>query len=297
MAGGLIEPGRGPYTAAEIQRIQEQLWRLLGKQTQRYTMEESSSVPVETAQELLSSLLYCLRLALKEKPDRRDLLLRGEYETLVQEGLDIVEREIQMGLRRYQYLCSHPPVVTNRAYRDTVGGILSFFRSYQPQFFAHLADCSIDYQLFLPVSERLQGISYLNAYLMRLMLENQLLRPVPKKELEALLQAAYVDYEDLLVNLYEPVLQNGIARAMLDQDVTRLSVSAAERETLQMELSGAGENQRRQILKEAAQRLCESLGLQGAAERQYVTQSAETLLPRLNTALLHHTIEGLFVTF
>ena len=54
-----------PYTAAEQVVIQGKLWQLLERQTQRYTMEESASVRVETAQELLESLLYCLRLGLR----------------------------------------------------------------------------------------------------------------------------------------------------------------------------------------------------------------------------------------
>ena len=75
-----------PYTAAEQAVIQGKLWQLLERQTQRYTMEESASVRVETAQELLESLLYCLRLGLRGKENRRALLLHGEYPALVRAG-------------------------------------------------------------------------------------------------------------------------------------------------------------------------------------------------------------------
>ena len=56
-----------PYTAAGAGGDSGKLWQLLERQTQRYTMEESASVRVETAQELLESLLYCLRLGLRGK--------------------------------------------------------------------------------------------------------------------------------------------------------------------------------------------------------------------------------------
>lgn len=292
-----VPEGEKPYTAEEIRQIQTKLWNLLGKQTQRYTMEESSSVRVETAQELLSSLLYCIRLSLEGAENRRETLLCGGYESLVRAGLGIVDGQVQEGLRRYQAVCSHPPGVTNRAYRETVENMIDFFRRYDPQFFAHVVSCSIDYPLFLPVSEQLQGISYLNAYLERLMLENQLLRRFQRGPLRALLQAAYVDYEDLLVNLYEPVFQNGIGLALLHRDVTELTVTQAEQNELYAQLEGCNQAQRGAALQGAAEALSEALGMDTPEERRYLSRCAETLLPRLKIVLEHHTLEGLFVSF
>ena len=286
-----------PYTAAEQAVIQGKLWQLLERQTQRYTMEVSASVRVETAQELLESLLYCLRLGLRGKENRRALLLHGDYPALVRAGLAQVDREIQAGLRRYQYLCNHPPAVTNRAYRDTVGDILTFFHRYNPQFLAHRVECSIDYQLFLPVGEELVGISYLNAYLSRLLLENLLLRRFSRGELAGCLRAATPDYEDLLVNLYEPVLQNSVALALLGWGPEGLSVSQAGRQQLQDLLEPLTLQERAAALEQAAARLWNTLDLGEPAAREYLRQSAATLAPRLDVALTHHTLEGMFVTF
>lgn len=292
-----VPEGEKPYTAEEIRQIQTKLWNLLGKQTQRYTMEESSSVRVETAQELLSSLLYCIRLSLEGAENRRETLLCGDYESLVREGLQLVDRQVREGLRRYQAVCSYPPGVTNRAYRDTVAEIINFFRHYDPQFFAHIVSCTIDYPLSLPVSEQLKGISYLNAYLERLMLENQLLRRFRRAPLRALLQAACVDYEDLLVNLYEPVFQNTIGLALLYRDVTELTVTEADRNELYARLEGLNRAQRGEALQRAAEELSRALGLDTPEERRYLSQSAERLLPRLNVVLEHHNLEDLFVSF
>lgn len=287
----------GTGTPEELAAIRSKLAQLLERQIWRYTMEESTSVRVETAQELLTSLLYCLRMTLQGREDRRELLLHGDYPTLIQSGLAIIERETRIGLERYQYLCGHPPAVTNRAYRETVGNILTFFRRYSPQFFAHTVDCSIDYQLFLPVSEQLQGISYLNTYLSHLMLENSLLYRFQRAELLGCIQGACPDYEDLLVNLYEPVLQNAVGLALLDRDVTGLSVSQEERQSIQSKLEPLTLRERGAVLRRAADRLWEVLDLRDPAEREYLRRSTATLVPRLNVALEHHTLEGLFVTF
>ena len=55
----------GPLTAAEEGVVRERLYALLTEQTRRYTLGESSSVPVELAEELLRSLGFTLGLSLE----------------------------------------------------------------------------------------------------------------------------------------------------------------------------------------------------------------------------------------
>ena len=50
-------------------------------------------------------------------------------------------------------------------------------------------------------------------------------------------------------------------------------------------------------LQPAAARLWNTLDLGEPAAREYFRQSAATLAPRLDVALTHHTLEGMFVTF
>lgn len=38
--------------------IEAKLWKLLGKRTERYTMGDSTSIPVEIAEELLNSIFF-----------------------------------------------------------------------------------------------------------------------------------------------------------------------------------------------------------------------------------------------
>ena len=51
----------GGLSGEEISRLQEKLLELLARRTALYTMGESSSIPRETAEELLRSLCYTLR--------------------------------------------------------------------------------------------------------------------------------------------------------------------------------------------------------------------------------------------
>ena len=45
--------------------IEVKVWNLLGKRTERYTMGDSTSVPIEIAEELLNSICFSLELELR----------------------------------------------------------------------------------------------------------------------------------------------------------------------------------------------------------------------------------------
>lgn len=282
------------FTEAQVAAIQSQLWELLQRQVQRYTMGESGSIPVETAEELLRGLSYLLREGVRSVANGQGMLLEGALDQLVQQGLEQVEQQVQEALRRYQFVCAHPPVVTNRAYRDTIGNILSFFLAYDPRFFPHMIPCAIDYQLFLPVSEGLSGVGYLNQYLTHLAVENQVLSCFDRETAQGVLHAACVDAEDLLINLYEPVFQNALGRCLLRRDVSVLSITPGEREQLHEQLSPLSLAALGNTVEQGALELADLLRMPELAA--YLRRSAWELLPRLQVALEHHSLEGVFVT-
>lgn len=79
--------------------------------------------------------------------------------------------------------------------------------------------------------------------------------------------------------------------------MTGLSVSQEERKLIQSRLEPLTIREREIALQRAADRLWEVLDLRDLAEREYLCRSAAALMPRLNVALEHRTLEGLFVTF
>ena len=64
-----------PLTETEANQLLEKLWCLLAKRTERYTMGDSTSVPLETAQELLASICFTLQFEMEvSRLSSRDLL-------------------------------------------------------------------------------------------------------------------------------------------------------------------------------------------------------------------------------
>ena len=288
-----------PFTASQAATVETRLWGLLQRQVQHYTMAESSSVPIEVAQELLKGVNDLIGQGLYGEKDPQEQLLRGDLDQVIQRGLERVNQQVQEGLKLYQYVCAHPPVVTNLAYRETVANMLAFFRTYQPQLMPHMIGCTIDYQLFLPVREGLEGILFLNGYLTHLAAENRLLNCFDRGAVECVLNAASPDYEDLLINLYQPVFQNALGRCLLGRcllgrDVLELSITAEERKELHRRLSPLSADELRRVVEQGAWALAQTFRMPALAG--YLRQSAGEVLPRLQVALEHDSLAGIFVT-
>lgn len=282
------------FSAEEQTVVLKKLWNLLAQRAALYTQGESSSLPNETATELLASIVYCLNRVLVGKADQKQTLLYADYEPLLQEGIKKVTRETRATLALWQYVERRPPAITNRVYRDTMQGIVPFFKNYDVRFFAHLSPCDIDYQLFLPLATDLCGPTYLNAYLANLATENELLRCFSVDRLELVISAFCPQWENLLINLYEPVFQNAMGRTMLSLPVSALSLTKKDILALQLRLAAASKDEQKAMLLQAAKTLAKALGLKSARTCDYLERSAISLAPRIWTSTQHHDFTGIF---
>ncbi|MEZ4628058.1 MAG: DUF6179 domain-containing protein [Eubacteriales bacterium] len=117
------------------------------------------------------------------------------------------------------------PPLTNTAYCDTMTALPAFFAGYDADFFAQEIPCSFDYPLCQPVSDALLGAEYIKDFLRRLLAENTLLRAFAPETLLALYEKYYIDYADLLVNLYLPAAEMAVLCALSAAPVCALSLT------------------------------------------------------------------------
>ena len=175
-------------TQAEQQALQAKLFALLARQVRNYTKGESDSVPVETAQALLDSICFTLGLDLEDPGERgRELLARDLAKELTSRR-ERLRGEMVRGNILWVSLCRALPPVKNRAMQDTLRSIGGFWRRYDFVYLAQEIPCDIDYQLALPVPERMQGVRYVKEYLRRLSIENHFLRRYTWADLVAVLE-------------------------------------------------------------------------------------------------------------
>ena len=184
----------------------EEWHRLLARQAALYTNLQSSSVPVETAAELMESMLFCVRTAWEAgfRPDSdrplADWLLAGQR---------ILAQRHHAGLRLQKAALSACLPLDNAVYREVLAETRRFFTWYDIRFLAHQIPCMIDYPPCLPVDDGLRGVDYINEFLRRRLWEDEFCGHFPLPRLEAVLarRPELAVLGELLASLPQPEVQ------------------------------------------------------------------------------------------
>lgn len=281
---GLHKP-RGEAFAAEF-------LALLAERTGRYTMGDSTSVRLETAERLAGGILYCIELAQRTRSSGAAGSLKALYETGVREA-ERIKRHGKLLLRQAE---SIRPPVENIGFRDTLDALPEFFRAYDTTFFAQEIPGDIDYPLCHPVSESLKGADYVCEYLRRLNLETAFLRRFSAPLLTLVYERIYLGDGGLLVNLYMPVAEAALGRVLAGKTARNLLTDASDRALIRLKMNNLSEPAAKRILQQAANRVGVELGMTGGLERAYLVQTAEALLPRLLALDAEPGYRGIFAS-
>lgn len=258
--------------------ITEALYSLLSAQCKSFTGGQSSSLSVETVEALLSSI--CFSLSCFANKYGQNALLKIPPEKALEGARDILKKRIQLCKTLYLTLLRLPFQPDNVSYRDTVNGMENFFKKYDYYFFADQIPCDIDYQLCLPVSENLWGVEFLTEYIKRLICEGRFCGAFQRYEITALLANFGSRNDELLINVFTPVLSNALGRALLGNDISTLEVTPDGIEKLFSMFAGLKYEEALPIVDKASKLLCSRVGFSGY-NAEYVTESARTLIPRI----------------
>ncbi|MDF1494408.1 DUF6179 domain-containing protein [Caproiciproducens sp. CPB-2] len=200
----------------EIQDVQARLLNMLSEEILRYTGYESNSVPVETAQSLFESMLYCMTAYLNTLPDPYAALRALDLQQIFFSGLELVRQyvtECRQLLKKVKATRVQTELI---AYNHTVDSEISLLlKGYDPRFQAQKttelsAMANISYPLF---SDDLSvtGILYIRNYLLELLEENEFCAGYGKNYIRSLLLTHGVrhrlDYREMLVNIKELILE------------------------------------------------------------------------------------------
>ena len=258
--------------------ITEALYSLLSAQCKSFTGGQSSSLSVETVEALLSSI--CFSLSCFANKYGQNALLKIPPEKALEGARDILKKRIQLCKTLYLTLLRLPFQPDNVSYRDTVNGMENFFKKYDYYFFADQIPCDIDYQLCLPVSENLWGVDFLTEYIKRLICEGRFCGAFQRYEITALLANFGSRNDELLINVFTPVLSNALGRVLLGNDISTLEVTPDGIEKLFSMFAGLKYEEALPIVDKASKLLCSRVGFTGY-NAEYVTESARTLIPRI----------------
>lgn len=284
------------FGEADVTKIQSRLWSMLGRQTEAYTLGDSGSIRIETAQELLESICYVIGLSLETNDQAgiiRALLDSENYEEHFRAGLAQVEARVQSGRALLKEVREGALRINNISYLSTLKELAVFFKKYNYRLFAHEIPCTIDYQLFQAVPDEKKGIDYINEYLRRLILENRFVRLFDEETVVLLLKSVCRDYREQLINIYEPVAYNALALTLLGHDVMSLDITKDDRLRLHQLLMSKKEKALT-LFEGETERLCDILSISDEGMKTYLKATAAELCSRINSVKLPVQFDGIF---
>lgn len=272
--------GEGARQAGGPESSPAELWQLMERQAALYTNMDSGSVPAETAEELLRSVLFCIQTALDEHPDTARLPL-AERLLFGQRVLAARHHQGQRLQRRAEGLCLP---LDNAVYREVLGECRQFFTWYDIRFLAHQIPCMIDYPLAIPVADELLGVDYINAWLQRRSFEDGFCRLFPIGAVRACLARFAPDYTELPLNLFEPVFNCALGQAAVDAGAIGLAPGPGQHAALKRLFAGRSTAQAGALLEQAVGRLCNRLHIWDSPRRRYLAACAAALAPHIRAA-------------
>jgi hypothetical protein len=293
-------------TPEEALTIRAKLLDVLADRVDSYQRGGSSSVRIETAQELLRSAGFVIRHGIKAVDGCLDAdgdiapemikarLLSEDYDTLFRAGLKAVEALVKEGVALLKTAASSAIAVENVAYHNTLKELGVFFKRYHYHHFAHEIPCMLDYPLAHPVDEAMLGIDYINEYLRRLIIENDFCARFKPETVTALLRSVVPDYKENLLSIYEAVAANALALTLLDGDIAALDVTDRDRERLTSLISAWTEEAAPVKLRAVSSGLCAILGISESPAVEYLRQTASELYIRIKPILKYGRLEQVF---
>ncbi len=180
-----------------------ELYPMLSQQVKSYQryyhLGDNTSIPSETAQELLKSIQYTLSVA-PEGLRQGHAILTGRLEEA----------------KRLHRLVAGTELGQGSWFWDTMQELSRYLDRYDPLHFAHRGPELLCYPIALSIPEGIQGVEEALFYLNCLWLENQILYSFPDGTLEELQSQLPRDYWDGPEMLCQQPLLNAVGRVQLD---------------------------------------------------------------------------------
>lgn len=272
------------FSEEEQQQFFRNLWELLKGQSEKYNGIDSCSMPLEKAQGLAASLVYTLSLAAQEDGLSTEALLQRDFYELMKRGQEILENKRKEVFEQWNELCLEAPEIPNVYYVSTMKELGMFFKRYEIYYDAHQIPCSIDYPLLNPIPDEIKGISFIEEYIRRIKIENQLINSFHFETVIAHLQKVIPDIREDYINLCEPVLTSAIGRTILGRGLSSLEISKEDITQLDEQFKEKTAEELFIIITKSVQALCKEIGFD---ERQisYFDKLIRSLATRIEIAV------------
>lgn len=208
----------GILTEADAENVQIGCIELLAGQIELENRGYSSSIPEETAQRMMSSIVYTVGLGLKTYPcadDAAEALKSTRMNVLYAQGGARIAKLLRETRALYKTALQTRLETPNAFYRATLdGSFKAFFRRYDPEFAADESNFLPEYPLFVSEQGYL-GVEFAHMYAERLCWENRFCGQFPPEELQELFTVDAASQGDSSVNLFRCVFTAAVGNLLL----------------------------------------------------------------------------------
>lgn len=283
---------------SEMEQIQMEMVELLEKEIDRYTNGESSSVPVEKAQAIFQSIVYCIGLYLKSFTDmdvKLKQLKTEKMQVLFHRGMDYVSNLKSDAFILLKNLQKSGIRVNNYAWQDTIfTGLPEFFHDYNVEFGADEIPGSIDYPVCETVTDFI-GVEYIHEYLSRLTLETKFCKHFSENKIGRLLKGFDREAEHMLINIFDLMLTNALGCELAGLNLLQIAIPEPDQRWLQKNLSRMTMEEIQNKICSSFHQVCIKLNLEPEIA-SYSEAAVKRLAVRLKNNLETDTLERLFIS-
>ena len=289
---------KGILNNTDVERIQYRCLNLLAEKVERYNAGDSSSIRIEAAKSIMTSIFFTIGLALKTYPDpdmAATALKNVPISELYQKGRKRIDTMIIATKTVHAKLLHQLVDTQNVFYRNTLeSGILGFFKLYSPDYSAHEIHITADYPLYNPIPQT-AGIEFIKSYVAAAYYENLFCSYFASKNIHYLLSGYAKDYHDLLINIYEIVLTAAIGGIIAETDFYNLDINEAGERLLYQIFKKKAKRDILEIISEAAGKLSRHLQLSSGL-MQYIQSSLPAVAGKIAAAAQGDTLNRVFIS-
>lgn len=287
----------GILSESEFEKIQLNCLSLLAKQAEKYNGGDSSSMQIEKAQDLLASIVYTIGLNLKtyENPDDAvSALKETSMETLFANGKKQIEKMVTTTKLIQSNIANHLVNTQNVFYRSTViDGLNGFFKLYYPEFGAHKIHITADYPTYNGVSN-LTGIEFIRKYVENIYYENLFCSYFPEDNIHHLLCGLDENYQELIINIYEPILTAALGCMLVGKDIYKLELSVSDVSELKNIFGNKTKDEIEHILTSTLEKIKQEISISDGLSL-YLSVSLPKIAGAIKNAEETQTIENVFI--
>ncbi len=287
----------GLLSEKELSAVQTDLLLILAEQTDKWSKGESSSIPTEKAQDIMTSILFVIGIQLKsyQTPEQAVEMLKSEpLKTLFENGLKLVRRKTAISRSLQKKILEHLLDTPNVYYRSTIAdGINGFFKLYRPQFAAHEIHITADYPILAGRPE-LDGIEFIEQYLRCVEAENAFCICFKSQDIHHLLCGLTHDYRSVPLNIFEPVLLSALGLVMQNRNPQNLNLDEDDISVLYQQFSCQTEKEIQDCLKKALSYLHKEMDLSHISMR-YASLCIPKLAATILNAVKMETLDKVFL--